>query len=214
VPVTSLDASLTEQVFDDSAARKPDPLKVFEAWLEQARTTETNDPSAMSLATVDGEGLPDCRMVLLNGLDERGFVFFTNMQSAKGEELAARPAAALLFHWKSLRRQVRVRGPVEKVTEAESDGYFNRRPRGSRIGAHASQQSREVESRARLVAQVEAMTERFEDREVPRPDYWGGYRIKPVQIEFWLDGEYRLHNRVVYSRPEPGGAWSTRRLYP
>lgn len=191
-----------------------DPLALFHAWLGEATAHEPNDPNAMALATVDADGLPDVRMVLLKEADERGFVFYTNAESAKGGELAANPKAALCFYWKSLRRQVRVRGPVTPVSEGESDAYFATRPRGSRIGAWASQQSRPLESRFALEAAVAKFTAKFGVGEVPRPPYWHGFRILPLQIEFWHHRLFRLHERVVFSRSQAGEAWSKTRLYP
>ncbi len=209
--MTHSDQTITDQVFDDDNKGDIDPFELFEAWLEEAKVSEINDPGAMALATVDSDGLPDVRMVLLNGRDRRGFVFFTNFGSAKGRELLANPKAALLFHWKSLRRQIRIRGAVEEVTTAEADAYFASRPRGSKVGAHASAQSRPLGSRSELVARSRTLDAEFGD-EVPRPDYWSGFRIKPVEIEFWKDGEFRLHDRVLFRAD--GDAWSRQRLNP
>jgi len=195
-------------------ARAEDPIALFLLWLEEAVVAEINDPEAMTLATVDEEGLPDARMVLCKGADAEGLVFYTNVESAKGRELAARPRAAALFHWKSLRRQARFRGAVTQVSDAQADAYFASRPRGSRIGAWASQQSRPLASRAALEAAVEALTQKFRDSEIPRPDYWRGYRIAPVEIEFWSDGAFRLHDRILFKRTEPGAPWQKERLYP
>ncbi len=191
-----------------------EPFRLFVAWLEEAKKSEPNDPNAMALATVDETGLPDVRMVLLNGFDERGFVFFTNTESAKGRELAGQPKAAAVFHWKSLRRQVRVRGPVERVSDAEADAYFASRPRLSQIGAWASQQSRPLEGRFALEAAVAATTARFGVSDVPRPPHWTGFRILPSAIEFWHDRPFRLHDRVTFQRAATGDAWSKTRLYP
>ncbi len=190
------------------------PFRLFDAWLAEAAASEPNDPNAMALATVDADGLPDCRMVLLKGHDPRGFVFYTNLESAKGSELAAVPKAALLFHWKTLRRQVRVRGPVERVTDAEADDYFASRPRGSRLGAWASQQSRPLESRFALEKAVAAYTARYPVGDIPRPPHWHGFRVLPVAVEFWHDRPFRLHDRVRYERPAPEGDWTKTRLYP
>lgn len=192
-----------------------DPFALFRQWLDDARSTEPNDPNAMTLATVDETGLPDARVVLLNGLDERGFAFFTNLESAKGRELQAAPRAALVFHWKSLRRQVRVRGAVERVTEAEADAYHKTRPYGSRIGAHASQQSRPLDARETLENAVKELSARYpEAGGVPRPAHWSGFRVVPSAIEFWHDRPYRLHDRLVFRRPQTDAPWHTARLYP
>ena len=191
-----------------------DPFALFELWFAEARAAEINDPEAMALATVDADGLPDARMVLCKGADERGLVFYTNIESAKGRELEGRPRAAALFHWKSLRRQARFRGTVAQVSAAESDAYFGSRPRGSQIGAWASQQSRALASRADLEAAVEAYERRFGTGGVPRPDYWRGYRLEPSEIEFWLDRPSRLHERLQFKRAAPGGPWEKRLLCP
>jgi pyridoxamine 5'-phosphate oxidase len=193
---------------------RDDPFALFADWLKEATAKELNDPSAMALATVDEEGLPDLRMVLMKEADARGFVFYTNYQSAKGVELLAHPKAALLFHWKSLRRQVRVRGPVSSVTEAEADAYFVSRHRDSQIGAWASEQSRPLEGRFALEKRVADYALKFGIKPVPRPPHWSGFRITPLQIEFWKDGAFRLHDRVVFKRAEDGAPWSKTRLYP
>lgn len=191
-----------------------DPFALFGLWFAEARAAEINDPEAMALATVDADGLPDARMVLCKGADEKGLVFYTNIESAKGRELEGRPRAAALFHWKSLRRQARFRGTVAQVSAAESDAYFGSRPRGSQIGAWASQQSRALASRADLEAAVEAYERRFGTGGVPRPDYWRGYRLEPSEIEFWLDRPSRLHERLQFKRAAPGGPWEKRLLCP
>lgn len=194
-----------------------DPFALFSAWLAEAEAAEINDPNAMVLATVDASGLPDARMVLLKSHDSHGFVFFTNEESAKGRQLDAVPKAALLFHWKSLRRQVRVRGLVESVSEAESDAYYASRPRGSRIGAWASQQSRPLESRFALEKAVATYAARYAVGEIPRPAYWHGYRVRPLAIEFWQDKPFRLHERIRFERDIAGEtptSWSKSRLYP
>jgi pyridoxamine 5'-phosphate oxidase len=191
-----------------------DPIALFRTWLEDAAAAEVNDPEAMALATVDENGLPDVRMLLCKGADAPGLVFYGNVESAKGRELAAHPKAAALFHWKSLRRQARFRGPVSPITEAEADSYFATRPRQSRIGAWASQQSRPLESRAALVAAAEAYAERFGDGDIPRPPYWRGWRLAPVEIEFWRDGAYRLHDRVRFTRATLDSPWDRQRLFP
>lgn len=190
-----------------------EPLKLFAEWLEDATRSEINDPNAMALATVDEDGLPDVRMVLLKGFDADGFVFYTNFESAKGREILATRKAAICFHWKSLRRQVRVRGPVDIVSDAEADEYYASRPRGSRIGAWASKQSRPLESRFALEKAVAEHTARHAVGEIPRPPYWSGFRIRPQQIEFWHDRPFRLHDRVVF-RPDGHGGWDKTRLYP
>ena len=189
-----------------------DPFALFDSWLAEAQASEPNDPNAMALATVDDDGLPDVRMVLLKGFDPRGLVFFTNYESAKGTELLAHPKAALCFHWKSLRRQVRVRGPVTPVSAAEADEYFQSRDRGSRIGAWASKQSRPLESRFALEKAVATYTAKFGFGDIPRPDYWSGFRLAPVSIEFWKNGAFRLHDRIRFTLD--GGAWTKTRLYP
>jgi pyridoxamine 5'-phosphate oxidase len=189
-----------------------DPFLLFSEWLAEATEREPNDPNAMALATVDETGLPDVRMVLLKGVDPSGFVFYTNFESRKGRELLKTPKAALCFHWKSLRRQVRVRGPVEQVTAQEADAYFATRPRLARIGAWASKQSEPLESRLALEKAVALTTARFAVGEVPRPPHWSGFRIMPVEIEFWRDGAFRLHDRVRFSRV--GNGWGKEVLYP
>jgi pyridoxamine 5'-phosphate oxidase len=191
-----------------------EPFALFDAWFEEAKASEPNDPNGMALSTVDADGLPNVRMVLLNGRSPEGFVFYTNTQSQKGEELAGQPRAAALFHWKSLRRQVRIRGPVSRVSDAEADAYFQSRPRDSRIGAWASQQSRPLESRFALEKAVASYALKFGVGEVPRPPHWTGFRIAPVYFEFWRDGAFRLHDRIAFRRPAPGEPWTKTRLYP
>ncbi len=191
-----------------------DPFGLFAAWFAEAKAAEINDPEAMALATVDPSGLPDVRMVLLKDADARGFVFYTNDESAKGAELSSMPKAALVLHWKSLRRQVRVRGPVERVAAAEADAYFASRSRPSQLGAWASEQSRPLDARATFEARYAAIEKRFDGKDVPRPAHWGGYRIVPVQIEFWMDRPYRLHDRIRFTRESAGAAWQKMRLYP
>ena len=196
------------EIFD-----REDPIALFGEWLNDAKRKEPNDANAMALATVDADGLPDVRMVLLKDVDAAGFVFYTNLESAKGLQLDATGKAALCFHWKSLRRQVRVRGPVEPVRAEEADAYFASRARDSRIGAWASKQSRELESRFALEKAVAREAARFGLGEVPRPDFWEGYRVVPRRIEFWSEGTFRLHDRVVYTTKE-NGEWMNQRLYP
>ena len=196
---------------DDFAARE-EPIALFSDWLADAAKSEPNDPNAVALATVDKEGLPDVRMVLLKGHDDRGFVFYTNYESAKGTEILGSMKAAMCFHWKSLRRQIRVRGPVETVTEEEADAYFASRPRGSRIGAWASKQSRPLESKLALEKAVAEYTLKYPIGDIPRPPHWSGFRIIPSQIEFWHDRPFRLHERIVFTRQADG--WGKERLYP
>ncbi|MBU0585028.1 MAG: pyridoxamine 5'-phosphate oxidase [Alphaproteobacteria bacterium] len=190
-----------------------EPFRLFGNWLEDATKSELNDPNGVALATVDHDGMPDVRMVLLKGFDESGFVFYTNFESAKGREILGSMKAAMCFHWKSLRRQVRIRGDVEIVSDAEADAYFASRPRGSRIGAWASRQSRPLESRFALEKAVAEYTARYAVGEIPRPKHWSGFRIVPVSIEFWHDRPFRLHDRVTFSR-RPDGGWDKARLYP
>jgi pyridoxamine 5'-phosphate oxidase len=189
-----------------------DPYALFQSWLDAASADEPNDPNAMTLATCDGAGMPSARMVLLKGIDARGFVFYTNTESHKGRDLAQNPRAALLFHWKSLHRQVRIDGAVEPVSAAEADAYYATRPRLSRLGAWASAQSRPLASRAELEANLAAMQARYPDEAIPRPPHWSGYRVLPARFEFWQDMPFRLHDRMVYT-PAPGG-WAMQRLFP
>jgi pyridoxamine 5'-phosphate oxidase len=189
-----------------------DPDALFERWLAEAEQSEPNDPNAMCLATVGAGGQPSARMVLLKGHDARGFVFYTNLEGRKAGELAGQPQAALLFHWKSLRRQVRVEGPVSHVTEAEADEYFATRGRDSRIGAWASDQSRPLDARATFEARFEAMKARFEGQDVPRPPHWSGFRVRAELIEFWEDRPSRLHHRLLFTRA--GEGWTEGLLYP
>jgi pyridoxamine 5'-phosphate oxidase len=193
-------------------AAAADPFPLFAEWLAEAQKSEPNDPTAMALATVDAEGMPNVRMVLLKDFGPEGFVFYTNLESRKGHELADVPKAALCMHWKSLRRQVRVRGNVETTTPAEADAYFASRPRLARIGAWASKQSEPLEGRFELEKAVAFYTARYAVGEVPRPPHWSGFRIVPVEIEFWRDGAFRLHERVRFTRGERG--WSRTWLYP
>ena len=189
-------------------------MRLWQAWFDEAVKGEPRDPTAMSLATVDPDGMPDVRTVLLKGVDGRGFVFYTNTESSKGRELAANPRAALLFYWKSLNRQIRIRGPVERVTPEEADAYFATRPKGAQIGAWASQQSRPLESRLAFEKAVAVYTAKYAVGTVPRPPNWSGYRIVPIEFEFGQDRPFRLHDRIVFRRPEPGAGWSKTRLYP
>ena len=193
---------------------RTDPFKLFAEWFDDAKKSEPNDPNAMALSTVDDEGLPNVRMVLMKDFDDKGFVFYTNFESQKGQEILATGKAAVVFHWKSLRRQVRVRGLTEQVSDAEADAYFKSRPRDSRIGAWASQQSRPITKTLEFETAIAMNTARFGIADIPRPPHWSGIRIKPLSIEFWHDRPFRLHDRVVFRRGEPGGAWTKARLYP
>lgn len=213
------DGDLTDRVHDEAAeltggkrADAAEPFRLFSEWLAEAGEHEPNDPNAMALATIDATGLPDVRMVLLKGVGPDGFVFYTNLGSRKGQELASHPKAALCFHWKSIRRQVRVRGRVEAVTEAEADAYFATRPRLTRIGAWASKQSHVLESRLALEKAVALQTARFAVGEIPRPPHWSGFRVIPIEFEFWRDGAFRLHERTRYTRS--GRDWVKALLYP
>ena len=196
--------------------RPTDPFEVFAAWLAEAEASEVNDPNAMALSTVGPDGMPSCRMVLLKGHDAQGFVFYTNYESRKGRQLLATPKAALLFHWKSLRRQVRIEGAVAPVSDAEADAYFDSRAKQSQIGAWASQQSRPLEGRFELEKRVALFAAKYAVTKVPRPPHWSGFRLTPRLIEFWQDGAFRLHDRLVYSREEAaaGDGWTTERLFP
>ena len=202
--------SLTDGDFTEAS----EPFVLFSQWFEDAKGSEPNDPNAMALATVDGSGMPNVRMVLMKGWDEAGFVFYTNTESAKGREILGTLKAALVFHWKTLRRQVRVRGLIEQVTDAEADAYFQSRPRDSRIGAWASQQSRPLEGRFALEKAVAVNAAKYAIGEVPRPQHWTGFRILPVEMEFWHDRPFRLHDRGVFRRDMPSGDWTKTRLYP
>ena len=191
-----------------------EPFSLFATWLKDAEASEINDPNAVALATVDADGLPNVRMVLLKGFDTDGFVFYTNFESQKGQEILGQNKAAMVFHWKSLRRQVRLRGAVEVVSDAEADEYYAQRPRGSRIGAWASKQSRPLESRFALEKAVAEYTARYALGEVPRPAHWSGFRIRPTSIEFWHDRKFRLHDRMEFRRETPDDFWSKVRMYP
>lgn len=206
--------TLTERLFDDSDRTALDPFAIFEEWFALAQESEPNDPHAMALATADTDGLPDVRMVLLNRRDARGFCFFTNFESDKGRQLLANPQAAMVMHWKSLRRQVRMRGPVEQVSEADADAYFASRARGSRIASATSKQSRPLASRQQMMDEVAALTAMIGEGDTPRPAHWSGFRMVPSMIEFWKDGEFRLHDRVRFTREGEGSAWESERLYP
>jgi pyridoxamine 5'-phosphate oxidase len=196
----------------DEKSVDADPIRQFMAWFKQAQDARLPEPNTMTLATVDARGYPSARIVLIKGVDERGFVFFTNYESRKGQDLAANPHASLLFYWIELERQVRIEGTVEKTSAQESDAYFNSRPLGSRLGAWASDQSRPIESRALLEAREKSFAERFGEHP-PRPPHWGGYRLVPDTIEFWQGRPSRLHDRILYTRQSAGG-WRISRLSP
>ena len=204
----------TEPLKNGDFTESAEPFVLFGAWLEEATHTEPNDPSAMAIATAGADGFPDVRMVLLKGFDPSGFVFYTNLNSAKARELDERPEAALLFHWKSLRRQVRVRGHVEAVTDAEADAYFATRPRLAQIGAWASKQSSPLESRHAFEKAIAQVTARHPIGAIPRPPFWSGFRVTPMSMEFWHDRPFRLHDRIVFVRSPNDKAWTKTRLYP
>jgi pyridoxamine 5'-phosphate oxidase len=206
--------TLTDRLFDDIDDSTLNPFAIFEEWFALASGQEPNDPHALAVATVDADGLPDVRMVLMNQRDERGFCFFTNFESAKGQQILSHPKAAFLFHWKSLRRQVRMRGAIEQVSATEADAYFAKRAKGSRIASATSRQSRPLESRAHLIDEVDQLTAMIGEGDVPRPSHWSGFRLVPTQMEFWKDGEFRLHDRVRFTRSSETAPWAQTRLYP
>jgi pyridoxamine 5'-phosphate oxidase len=213
-PSPKYDPTATPPPDDAALFAESEPFALFERWFKDAKEKEPNDPNGMALATVDAQGFPDVRMVLLKAVDAQGFVFYTSAESAKGTQLAANDHAALCFHWKSLRRQVRVRGAVSFVSDAEADVYFQSRDRGARLGAWASVQSRPLEDRLALEKRIAEVALKYGVGEVPRPPYWRGYRLAPLSIEFWRDRPFRLHDRLVFTRGTPGEAWAKSRLYP
>ena len=213
-PSPKYDPSATPPPDDAALFAENEPFALFERWFKEAKEKEPNDPNGMALATADANGLPDVRMVLMKDFDARGFVFYTNAESAKGTQLAENGRAALCFHWKSLRRQVRVRGIVSFVSDTEADAYFKSRDRGARLGAWASIQSRPLEDRLALEKRIADYALKYGVGEVPRPDFWRGYRVAPLAMEFWRDRPFRLHDRLVFTRGAPGEAWSKTRLYP
>lgn len=200
---------------DDAALfAENEPFELFERWFKDAKEKEPNDPNAMALSTVDAQGFPDVRMVLLKAADPQGFVFYTNAESAKGRQLEANARAAIVLYWKTLKRQIRARGVIEYVSDAEADAYFQSRDRGARLGAWASEQSRPLPDRLALEKRIAEFALKYGVGEVPRPPHWRGYRLKPLAIEFWRDRPFRLHDRLVFTRETPAASWAKSRLYP
>lgn len=204
---------MTEKTHQELIDLTADPFDLFTMWMQDAERSEPNDPNAMTLATVTPEGRPDARIILLKGADRRGFVFYTNMESRKGKELTLHPFATLVFHWKSLRRQIRIEGPIERTSDEEADAYFASRSLMSRMGAVASLQSRPLPDRAIFEKRIEDVRARYGDGPVPRPENWSGFRVLPDRFEFWQDRPYRLHDRAIWT-PSEDGTWSVTRLYP
>lgn len=202
------------KLMTDNFVEETNPNALFARWFAEAQASEINDPNAMALSSVDSSGLPNVRVVLLKGSDERGFVFYTNLESQKGQEVRQSGKAAVNFHWKSLRRQVRIRGLIESVTDAEADEYFASRSRMSRLGAVASQQSRPLDSRETMMREIERLDKLYPDEHIPRPDHWHGTRILPLYIEFWQDGDARLHDRSIFQRETIDQEWTQERWYP
>jgi len=211
--LASLRIDYASGVLDESTAPS-DPLRLFASWMEQALQSGLREPSAMALATVNPDGSPDCRMVLLKGFDQEGFIFYSNYLSAKGRQLEARPQAALVLYWAELERQIRIRGPVTKLSSYQSDTYYHSRPWKSRLAAAVSPQSQPIPSRAWLESQFASLEAAHSPDALPRPPHWGGYRVQPREIEFWQGRRSRLHDRLLYARPHPGAPWSLSRLAP
>ncbi len=204
---------LTNQLFEKEDY-SIDPFDLFEEWYELAEKTEKSYPNALSFATCDKNQMPDIRILLMNGRDRRGFVVYMNLNSAKGRQLRENPQVAAVFYWREIKRQIRIRGIVELVSDEEADAYFATRPRGSQIGAHASNQSHPLKSREELLERTKYFEEKFKGQQVPRPKFWSGYRIIPLEIEFWKDGKYRLHDRIIFSRKNINAKWQAIRLNP
>ena len=202
------------RLMDRNFLEEKDPWALFSRWFAEAEASEPDNHNAMTLASVDAGGLPDARIVLLKSVSSEGFVFFTNTTSAKGHELETKPKAAIVFHWKSLSRQVRARGAIVAVSDAEADAYFNSRPRGAQIGAWASLQSQAMETPTALTQRIEDFEARYEGKSVPRPPHWSGYRLRPLSIEFWADRPFRLHDRLLFTKTDYSQNWTTRQLYP
>lgn len=213
-PSPKYDPTATPPPDDAALFASREPFDLFERWFKEAKEKEPSDPNAMALSTADANGAPDVRMVLLKHVDTQGFVFYSNAESAKGQQLGANPRAAVVFHWKSLKRQVRVRGVIEPVSDAEADAYFQSRDRGARLGAWASAQSRPLEDRLALEKRIAEYAAKFGVGAIPRPAYWRGWRLVPLAIEFWRDRPFRLHDRLVFERADAKAPWSTHRLYP